>query len=240
MTARELAGRIQHTLFDTRTTRAEMTRHCEECLRHGFQAAMVPGLWVPLARAILAGSAVRVASAVDFPVTSMTTRGKRYEAARLIEAGAQELDMGVRIGALLDGRDDEFADDIRRVVETVAPAPVKVMLELPLLSPSQRDRAVDLAVAAGARYVKNASSGAVGRASPADIRYLRARVPAGVGVKASGGISTRDHVLALFEAGADLAGTSSGMRIVAEAVAAEAEAGRAEAGRAGVEGSAAL
>ena len=35
---------------------------------------------------------------------------------------------------------------------------------------------VDLAVEAGARYVKNASSGAVGTAEPGDIRFLRERL----------------------------------------------------------------
>jgi deoxyribose-phosphate aldolase len=212
------AGHVQHTLIDTRITHAEMVRHCEECLEFGFNAAMVSGLWVALARQILAGSPVRVASAVDFPIASMSTEGKRFEAARLVEAGAQELDIGVRIGALLEGRDDEFAADIRGVVEAVAPIPVKVMLELPWLDIGQRDRAVDLAVEAGAKFVKNASSGAVGTARVEDIRYLRSRVPAGVGVKASGGISTADHVIALLEAGADLVGTSHAVKIVAEAL----------------------
>lgn len=212
-----VAKRIQHTLIDTRTTHADTVRHCEECLEHGFNAAMVAGIWVPLAREILAGSGVVVASAVDFPIVAMSGDGKRFEAARLVEEGAQELDVGVRIGALLDGRNEDFAEDIRRVVETVAPVPVKVMLELPWLSSAQRDTAVALAVQAGARYVKNASSGAVGPATPEDIRYLRSRVPAGVGVKASGGIATLAHAVALLEAGADLLGTTRGTQIMAEA-----------------------
>jgi deoxyribose-phosphate aldolase len=73
----------------------------------------------------------------------MTAAGKRFEAARLIETGAQELDIGVRTGALLDGRDEEFAGDMRAVVEAVAPVPVKVILELPWPPPAQRDRAAD-------------------------------------------------------------------------------------------------
>ena len=47
---------------------------------------------------------------------------------------------------------------------------------------------VDLAVNAGAAFIKNASGGAVGIATPEDMRYLRGRAPASVGVKASGGI----------------------------------------------------
>lgn len=213
----ELAPRIQHTLISTAATRAEMVRHCEECLRHGFHAAMVAGQWVGLAREVLAGSPVRVASAVDFPITMMSTDGKRCEAERLVAAGAAELDIGVRIGALLGGEEDRFVEDVRAVVEAVAPVPVKVMLELPLLTPALRERAVALSVAAGVRYVKNASSGAVGTATPEEIRFLRSRVPASVGVKASGGIRTLAHAVSLIEAGADLLGTSSGAAILAEA-----------------------
>jgi deoxyribose-phosphate aldolase len=213
----EIARHIQHTLIATGATRSEVVRHCEECLRHGFDAAMVSGLWVPLARQILAGSGVKVASAVDFPIAMMSGPGKVCEARALAEAGAEELDIGVRIGLLKDGDEAAFRDDIRSVVEAVGPVPVKVMLELPLLTPAQRERAVALAVEAGVRYVKNASSGAVGVATPDDIAFLRARVPATVGVKASGGIRTYEHVLALLAAGADLVGTSAGVAILAGA-----------------------
>ena len=218
MSPATIAKRIQHTLIMTQTTRDEMIHHCETCLEFGFHAAMVSAHWVPLARSILAGSGIRVATAVDFPITMMTTEAKRFEAARAVEAGADELDIGVRIGALRAGDLDGFVADIRGVVDAVAPAPVKVMLELPLLPPELRGPAVDLAVEAGARYVKNASSGLVGTAEPADIRFLRARAPQGVGVKASGGIKSLDQVLALIEAGADLLGTSSGAAIMAEAL----------------------
>ena len=218
MSPSEIAKRIQHTLIMTQSTRDEVIRHCELCVELGFHAAMVSAQWVPLARSIVAGSAVRVASAVDFPITMMTNDGKRYEATRIVEAGAEELDMGVRIGALLAGDLEAFADDIRGVVDAVAPAPVKVMLELPLLPDELRGTAVDLAAEAGARYVKNASSGSVGTAEPGDIRFLRERAPKRVGVKASGGINTLDQVLALIDAGADLIGTSSGAAIMAEAL----------------------
>jgi deoxyribose-phosphate aldolase len=209
-----VAARIQHTLIATGTTRAELIRHCEECLEHGFDAAMIAGHWLPVARDVLAGSAVKLASAVDFPVNQMTTAGKAAEARALVDAGAQELDMLVNIGWLRSGMEKAFRDDIAAVVEAAAPAGVKVMLELPLLDAAQRDRAVALAVEAGVRWVKNASAGAVGIATPEDIHYLKARVPATIGVKASGGIKSWDGAVALLDAGADLLGSSAGVAIV--------------------------
>jgi deoxyribose-phosphate aldolase len=144
----------------------------------------------------------------------MTTAGKAAEARALVDAGAQELDMLVNIGWLRSGMDEAFRDDIRAVVEAAAPAAVKVMLELPMLTPAQRERAVALSVDAGVHYVKNASAGNVGVATPDDMRYLRARVPASVGVKASGGIKSWEGAVALLDAGADLLGSSAGVAII--------------------------
>lgn len=216
---RELARFIQSTFIEAGITRAQLIKHCEECLTYGFNAAVIPGSWVPLASEILRGTDVLVVSAVDFPLGTMSTRGKVAEAVALIEAGAHELDIGVQIGWLRSGMLDEFRADIAAVVEAVRPAPVKVMLELPLLTPEQRDQAVQLAVEAGVAYVKNASSGAVGVAMPADMRYLRSHVPPQVKVKGSGSIKTFEQVVDLLEAGANLVGTSAGVAIVTKSAA---------------------
>ncbi len=213
-TPETVAARIQHTLIATGTTRDELIAHCRECLEYGFDAAMIAGSWLPEARAVLAGSRVKLAAAIDFPLNQMTTAGKAAEARALVDAGAQEIDMLVNIGWLRSGMEHEFRDDIAAVVEAARPAAIKVMLELPLLTPEQRERAVALSVEAGVAWVKNASSGAVETASPESIRYLRVRVPDSVGVKASGGIKSWEQVVGLLEAGAGLCGSSAGVAIV--------------------------
>lgn len=209
----DLARFMQHTLIKPGVTAKDITDHCEQAIRYGFDAAMVPAVWVPLARDVLAGTGVKLASAIDFPLGCMTTAGKVAEARALVAAGADQLDIGAHTGRLRSGLYDDYRNDIAAVV-AAAGVPIKVMLELPLLSAPERERAVELAVAAGAAWLKNASSGAVGVATPQDIAFLRERAPAGVGVKASGGISTRLQVQALLDAGADLVGTSAGLSIL--------------------------
>ena len=214
--ARGLAASIQNTLISSSVTADRLRAHCEETVRLGCNAAMVSPAWVPLARTVLAGSGVLLASAVDFPPGAMSTAGKAVAARALAEAGADQIDMGTHVGFLLSGQDDDYAADIAAVVTAVAPVPVKVMLELPLLgTDALRRRAVQLAVEAGAACLKNASSGDVGVATPEDIAFLRGLAPQGVRVKASGGIRTREQVEALLAAGADLVGTSEGAAIVA-------------------------
>jgi len=212
--AAAIARRIQHTLISNQVTKARWERHLEECLRYRFHAAMVPAAWVKRTADPLRGQGVRVASWIDLPFGTMTSRGKAYESARLAEHGAEEIDLMPNVGFLLSGMESEYQADIRGVVEAAGGRPVKVMLELPLLDPHQRERAAALSVEAGAAFLKNASSGAVGIATPEDIRYLRALAPAQVRIKASGGIKTAQQVEQLLNAGADLVGTSAGVEII--------------------------
>lgn len=182
-------------------------------MEYGFDAAMVSGSWVPLVANMLRGTGCLVASALDFPTVGvMTSRGKAAEAEELVRLGAQQLDIGVQVGWLKSGRLADYRADIAGVV--ACGVPVKVMLELPLLSEAERETAVELAIDAGAAYLKNASSGAVETASVDNIRFLAERAPAGVLVKASGGITSYEQTMELLDAGAALVGTSAGVEIV--------------------------
>lgn len=212
--AAQLASYIQATIIANDVTEEQITAHCRACLEYGFQAAMVPGTWVPLARRLLQGSPVRVASFIDFPLGTMTTAGRVAEVRALVEAGAQEIDVMIPLGRFKSGQTEAVAEDLAAVVKAAQPAETKVMLELPLLDPQEREQMVDIALGAGFQWLKNASGGAVGVATPEDIRYLRDRAPAHVGVKASGGIKTAEQAWALIDAGARLLGTSAAVQIV--------------------------
>jgi deoxyribose-phosphate aldolase len=214
--ASRLASRIQSTIISNTLTRARWEQHIAECLKYRFQAAMIPPAWVKRTAEALRGSGIRVASFVDYPYGTMTSAGKAYETGQLVGNGAEEVDLMPNVGFLLSGMEREYAEDIGGVVRAAGKAPVKIMLELPLLNNQQRERAVALSVDAGVAYLKNASGGAVGVATPEQIAFLRRLAPARVRVKASGGIKTAQQVRDLVAAGADLVGTSSGAQIMAE------------------------
>jgi deoxyribose-phosphate aldolase len=214
--ASRLASRIQSTIISNTLTRARWEQHIAECLKYHFQAAMIPPAWVKKTADVLRGTGVRVASFVDFPYGTMTSAGKAYETGQLIENGAEEVDLMPNVGFLLSGMEREYADDIRAVVRAAGKVPVKIMLELPLLNARQKERAIAISIDAGVAYLKNASSGAVGVATPEQVAFLRRLAPPHVHVKASGGIKTAQQVRDLVQAGADLVGTSAGAQIMAE------------------------
>src|SRR5215467_7997735 len=211
-----LAARIQSTIISNTLTVERWQEHITECLAYRFQAAMVPAAWVKKTAAALEGTGIRVASFVDFPYGTMTSAGKACEARNLVANGVEEIDLMPNVGFLLSGMEREYADDIRGVVRAAGTIPVKVMLELPLLSDDQKKRAVAINVEAGVSYLKNASGGAVGVATPEQMEFLRRLAPAHVRLKASGGIKTVRRVRDLVRAGADVVGTSSGVLIMEE------------------------
>jgi deoxyribose-phosphate aldolase len=213
---KDLASRIQSTIISNTLTYVRWEQHIAECIQYHFQAAMIPPAWVKKTAERLHGTGIKTASFVDFPYGTMTSAGKAYETVQLTDNGAEEVDMMPNVGFLLSGMEREYAEDIRGVVKAAGRIPVKIMLELPLLNAQQRERAVALSVDAGVTYLKNASGGAVGVATPEQIAFLRRLAPPHVRVKASGGIKTAQQVRDLVAAGADVVGTSAGAQIMAE------------------------
>jgi deoxyribose-phosphate aldolase len=214
--ASEMAQRIQSTLVSNCVTRAMWQKHIDDCLKYHFHAAMIPPSWVRDTARALRGSGIRVASFIDLPLGTMTSSGKAFEVAKLVQDGVDEIDLMPNVGFLVSGMEKEYSDDICGVVDAAGTVPIKIMLELPLLNESQSELAVRLSIDAGVAYLKNASSGAVGKASAEQIRWLRQHAPERIRIKASGGIKTAEHVRELLNAGADLVGTSAGTQIMLE------------------------
>lgn len=215
-----LAARIDHTLLKPETAPREIDALCGEARRHGFRAVCINPVFVPLARRRLEGSGVRVCTVVGFPLGADAPGMKAAAARRAVEDGADDVDMVLFIGGLLAGQAEPVRDDIRGVVEAcrAGGALCKVILETCLLDGERKRLACDLCAEAGADFVKTSTGLAGGGATEADVARLKELVgPRGLGVKASGGIRTRADALRMIAAGADVVGSSSSVRIVAEA-----------------------
>jgi deoxyribose-phosphate aldolase len=211
----ELARFIDHTLLKPEATEREIRTLCEEARKFSFATVCINSRFIPLAAELLAGTKTLPIAVVGFPLGACATEAKVFETRWAVEKGAREIDMVVALGALMEGKDAEVEADIRAVVQAAGPsAPVKVILETCLLNDEQKTRACRLSVAAGAAFVKTSTGFSKGGATLEDIRLMRATVGPNVGVKASGGIRTREQALAMIEAGANRIGASASAAIV--------------------------
>ena len=215
---RALAATLDHTLLKPEATRAQVLRLCEEAAQFRFACAMVNPFWVSTAAAALAGTGVPVGVVIGFPLGASLAESKIDEARRVIALGAHDVDMVMNIGALKGGEYDTVAGDIRGVVEPAHArgAIVKVILETALLNFEEKLRASEIAVNAGADFIKTSTGFSTGGATADDIAQMRSVAGTRCGVKASGGIRSLADAQAMLQAGATRIGASASVRIVQE------------------------
>jgi deoxyribose-phosphate aldolase len=212
--AARLSGFIEHTLLAPGAGAGQIERLCAEARANHFFAVCVNGSWVPHARRMLEGTAVRVVSVVGFPLGAVSRGVKRFETETLVGDGAQEIDCVPNIGRLKQGDDRYVLCEIGEVVKAAAGRPVKVILETCLLGNEEKIRACRLAVDGGARFVKTSTGFGAGGATVADVALMRNTVGPDFGIKASGGIRDAKTALAMIEAGSTRLGTSAGVAII--------------------------
>jgi deoxyribose-phosphate aldolase len=224
----DIAAYIDHTLLKPDAAEAEIRQLCAEAREHGFAAVCVNPVWVPLVVSELKGSAVLTCSVVGFPLGATHPETKAFEARRAIREGAREIDMVINVSALKAGADEQVLKDIRAVVEACREgrAHCKVILETALLSDEEKRRACRLARRARAHFVKTSTGFGPGGATTHDVALMAAEVrPAGMQVKAAGGIRDYAAAAAMIEAGASRIGASAGVAIAQEAGALTARVG---------------
>lgn len=213
----ELASFIDHTLLKPEATAAQIAQLCAEAREQGFATVCVNSGRVAQAAKLLRGSGVKVCSVVGFPLGAGLPSAKAQEARLALEAGAAEIDVVLNIGALKDGDLRALLDDLGAVVAVchAANAICKVILETALLSDEEKVVACALCQVAGADYVKTSTGFGGGGATVEDIALMRGVVGPALGVKASGGVRSREDALAMIRAGATRIGASAGVAIVA-------------------------
>jgi len=209
-----LARYIDHTLLKSDTLPSEILQICREAELYGFASVCIQPCWLEMAVARLSNSKVLTATVIGFPMGVNTPLTKQREAEEAASLGADELDMVINVGLLKAGEYSKVQKDISGVVNAAPGMTVKVIIETCLLTDSEKTTACRLAVDAGAAFVKTSTGMAGGGSTVQDIRLMRSVVGQDFGVKASGGIRSREDALSMIEAGASRIGTSAGVKII--------------------------
>ena len=205
---------IDHTVLKAAATDKDIEQLCAEARTHEFFSVCVNSAWVPLAKKLLAGSAVKVCSVIGFPLGAMSCEAKVFEAKTAVSQGADEIDMVINVGLLKAGQADAVRDEIRAIKEAVGSQVLKVIIETCYLSDDEKVLACTLAVAAGADFVKTSTGFGTGGATFEDVQLMLNTVAGKVKVKASGGVRDAETALKYVEMGVMRLGTSNGIQIV--------------------------
>lgn len=212
----DIARMIDHTLLKPEATLDEIKKLCDEARQFHFASVCVNPGYVKYCYEQLKNSDVKVCTVIGFPLGATTTETKRFEAHQAIENGAKELDMVINIGRLKSGDYNYVFNDIQQIVLEAKPKKVivKVIIETCLLSDEEKIKACLISKEAGADFVKTSTGFSKGGATAGDVALMRYVVGGGMGVKASGGVRSREDAELMIASGADRIGASASVKIV--------------------------
>ena len=206
---------IDHTLLKPDATAEQIKKICAEARENGFMSVCVNPARAALVSEELKGSGVKTCCVVGFPLGATLPAVKAFEANAAIEAGANEVDTVINIGAAKDGDWELVESDIKAVADASAGrALVKVIIETCLLTDDEKIRACECAMRAGADFVKTSTGFSTGGANAHDVALMRSVVGESLGVKASGGVRTPEDAAEMIAAGANRLGTSNGVKLL--------------------------
>ncbi|WP_313823760.1 deoxyribose-phosphate aldolase [Citricoccus sp.] len=216
LTTAELAQYIDHTLLKPQASREDILAVCAEASEARVKSVCVNPVWVATVTEALSGSGVLTCTVVGFPLGATTTAAKVGETTDAIAHGADEVDMVIDIAAALAGDRAALVADIGAVAQAShdGGAILKVIIETCLLDDAAKELACSAAVEAGADFVKTSTGFSTGGATVEDVALMRRVVGPELGVKASGGVRSREDALAMIEAGATRIGASSALAIL--------------------------
>ena len=211
----DFAKFIDHTLLKADAKKEDIIELCSEASMYSFASVCVNPTWVKIAAEALEGSTVKVCTVIGFPLGASTSEVKAFETENAIRNGATEIDMVINIGLLRSGDDEAVKKDIEAVVQAASKkAIVKVIIETSLLTEIEKRTICELAVVAGADFVKTSTGFSTGGATVDDVKLMRAVVGPEMGVKASGGVRSFEDMDQMIQAGATRIGASSGVQIM--------------------------
>lgn len=209
---KELNQYIDHTLLKAEATPEQIENLVKEAQTYKFKSVCVNSSYVSLVKKL--DKDINIAAVVGFPLGAMATKAKAYETKVAVEDGASEIDMVINIGRLKAGDYDYVKEDISACKNQIKDGILKVIIETCLLTDDEKVRACELAKEAGADFVKTSTGFSTVGAKVEDVKLMRKTVGDALGVKASGGIHSKEEALAIIEAGANRLGTSASIDIV--------------------------
>lgn len=212
----ELSQYIDHTLLKPEATKDQIEKLCQEAIEHSFKSVCINPYYVPTAKKILFGKKPLVCTVIGFPLGMNTTEIKVKETEQAIDDGADEIDMVINIGAMVDGDYDTVKNDIKAIHEVTKDKNklLKVIFETSKLNNDQIKKACEICFEIGVEFVKTSTGFGGGGATLEHVKLMRDTVGKEMGVKASGGVRDKESAMRMIEAGATRIGTSSGILIV--------------------------
>ncbi len=210
---RGIPGFIDLTSLNNTDNRQDIATLCRKALKthskdhSGVPAVCIYSTFLGTAREVLKGSGVKLAAVAGcFPTGQSPLSLKLAEIKYALENGADEIDMVINRGSFLSGDHEGLKKEVSLAKEACGPRHLKVILETGELgSPGNIRKASELALMAGADFLKTSTGKSTPAATPEaalvmidTIKEFHLKTGKKAGFKPAGGISTPEHALQYY------------------------------------------
>ncbi len=210
-----IASRIDQTNIDIKATADDIKKTCDEVRKYGFRGICVNPSWVKFAKDELHDTPAKVICLVDAPIGDSSHEERVQIGLTAKNNGADELDV---VAPLPDIKHERWEDVYKDLAAMCKILPTKVIIGSGYLTDSEIAFVSRLAKQAGAICVKTATA-----KDPLEEREIKEKAShlaimkknaPGLLIKASGNVKNLKEAKAYIKAGADIIGTSGGVKIV--------------------------
>jgi deoxyribose-phosphate aldolase len=208
---------IDHTNIKKGAKKEDILKTCQEAKEYEFRGVCVRLEWVKLVSKELKGTKIKTVALIDPPIGDSLHKIRVKMCKKAKKDGADELDVVMNIVDAKHERWEKILKDLKEICKIL---PTKVIIGSGYLTDEEIIKASQITKKAGAICVKTATE-----KDPLEYRELKEKFyhlklmrkgAPGLLIKAAGGIRTLKDLKEAVKAGADIIGTSSGVKIMKE------------------------
>ncbi len=230
ITVQNIAKMIDHSILHPVFTDDDLKNNCAIAMKYHVATVCVKPYHTRMAADIVKGSDVSVCAVIGFPHGNSSVEIKASETLQVIKDGANEVDMVVNIGKVLQA-DWDYIDNELKMIHNIClknNALLKVIFETDYITRDEdkiklcelcsRHKIEFVKTSTGYGFVKgNDGKYSYTGANEHDIILMRRHCSPEVQIKAAGGIRTLDQVLKMRDLGAARIGATATAAILEEA-----------------------
>lgn len=205
---------FDHTNLKPNARKADIDNLISEAISLDVKSVCINPCWVKYAKEKLQNSSVLVCTVIGFPLGANTVESKIFEAKDALNNGADEIDMVINVGKLLDKDYDYVKEEIKAIKSEVGKKTLKCIIETCLLSDEEVKKASKIVQEAGGDFVKTSTGFNGEGATIHNVQIIKNSISGDVGIKAAGGIRDKETAEKMIEAGATRIGASKSNAIL--------------------------
>lgn len=212
MENKEILKHIDHTLLKAYASWEDIKILCDEAVKNETASVCIPQTYIK--RVKEAYPSLNVCTVIGFPLGYNSTKSKIVEAENAMEDGASEIDMVINISDVKNGDYKKVEDEIKALRQTCEGKILKVIVETCYLTDDEKIEMCKAVTNAKADYIKTSTGFGTGGAKMEDVLLFKKHIGDDVKIKASGGVKSKEDLIAFIGAGCDRIGTSSAVKML--------------------------